>query len=253
MRRLAVALGLTAALAAPARATGPESEEILVFAAASLTESLREIGEAFTARTGHRAVFSFAGSNELARQIRAGAPADVFVSADLARMEALVRAGLVREADRIDLLSNRLVVVAPSASSLELRRVGDLAGVRRLALADPEAVPAGVYARAWLTRRGLWERVREQVVPALDVRAALAAVESEAADAGIVYRTDAAASRRVRVVLEVPAGEGPRIVYPAAVLARSAKGAARAFLDELRSHAARAVFARRGFDVLEGR
>ena len=257
------AFGLTAALtiAALAAATagetpgpaGPPRPELLVFAAASLTDALGEIGAGYEARTGARVLFSFAGSNALARQIRAGAPADVFVSANLARMDELERAGLVRPADRVSLLSNRLAVVVANTSDLVVTRPRDLERARRLALGDPEAVPAGIYARRWLEGRGLWERLRERVVPTLDVRAALAAVESGAAEAGIVYRSDVAISRRVRVAFEVPADEGPRIVYPAAVLASSKVPAARAFLEHLRSPDARAIFTRLGFEPLEER
>jgi molybdate transport system substrate-binding protein len=224
-----------------------------VFAAASLADALREIGTAFEAQTGHRVVLSLGGSNDLARQIRAGAPAEVFVSASVERMDEVERAGLVRAGDRVDLLSNRLVVVVPATTPTVPVRAEDLVGVRRLALGDPEAVPAGIYARQWLEKRGLWQRLRDRVVPTLDVRAALAAVESGNADAGIVYRTDAAISRRVRVAFEVPAGEAPRIVYPAALLTASRGASARAFFEHLRSPAARAVFGRLGFEVLAGR
>ncbi len=224
-----------------------------MFAAASLADALREIGKRFEARTGNRVVLSFGGSNDLARQIRAGAPAEVFVSASAERMDEVQAAGLVRPGDRVDLLSNRLVVIVPSGSTLSLAEPEDLAGVRRLALADPQAVPAGIYARQWLEQRALWPRVRDRVVPTLDVRAALAAVESANADAGIVYRTDAAISKRVRVAFEVPKGEAPRIVYPAALLATAKGTAARAFFDDLRSPEARAVFARLGFEYLPGR
>jgi molybdate transport system substrate-binding protein len=198
-------------------------------------------------------VLSFGGSNDLARQIRAGAPAEVFVSASAERMDEVQGAGFVRPADRVDLLSNRLVVVVPAAAATALASASDLLTVRRLALGDPEAVPAGIYARQWLEKSRLWERVRERVVPALDVRAALAAVESGNADAGIVYRTDAAISKRVRVALQVPEGEAPRIVYPAALLATANGPAPRAFFEHLRSAEARAVFERLGFEVLPRR
>jgi len=168
-------------------------------------------------------------------------------------MDEVERAGLVRTADRVDLLSNRLVVVVPAAAATVLATAEDLVGVRRLALGDPQAVPAGIYARRWLEKRGLWERLRDRVVPTLDVRAALGAVESGNADAGIVYRTDATISKRVRVALEVPAAEAPRIVYPAALLATSRGPAARAFYEHLRSPAAREVFGRLGFEFLPGR
>lgn len=243
---------LVVSLAAAPRIAGT-ADEVVVFAAASLTDALAEIGRDFEARTGARLVMSFAGSNDLARQIRAGAPADVFVSASVARMDEVERAGLVRAEDRVDLLSNRLVVVVPSGSALALREPGDLVRARRLALGDPEAVPAGIYAREWLERRGLWARLRERVVPTLDVRAVLFAVESRAVDAGIVYRTDVALSKRVRVVFEVPVGEAPRVVYVAGLLASSRSKAARGFFEDLRSPGARAVFERLGFDVLAGR
>ncbi len=172
------------------------------------------------------------------------------MSASAERMDEVQAAGFVRPGDRVDLLSNRLVVVVPPESKTSLATAEDLAGVRRLALGDPEAVPAGIYARLWLEKRGLWERVRDRVVPTLDVRAALAAVESGNADAGIVYKTDAAISKRVRVAMEVPEVEAPRIDYPAALLATARGGAARAFFEHLRSPEARAVFERLGFEFL---
>jgi molybdate transport system substrate-binding protein len=255
-RGLATGLTLVALALSPPEgnpAAARPRPEILVFAAASLTDALGEIGAGFEARTGARVLFSFAGSNALARQIQAGAPADVFVSANLDRMDELERAGLVHPIDRVSLLSNRLAVVVAAASGLVIGAPADLGRARRLALGDPEAVPAGIYARLWLEGLGLWEALRERMVPTLDVRAALAAVESGAADAGVVYRTDAALSSRVRVAFEVPAAEAPRIVYPAAILASSTAPEARAFLDHLRSSPARAVFTRLGFEPLAGR
>jgi molybdate transport system substrate-binding protein len=249
-----LALGtLVAATADPPPAAADRRPELLVFAAASLTDALGEIGAAFEARTGVRVIYSFGGSNALARQIQAGAPADVFVSANLERMDELERAGLVRPADRVSLLSNRLAIVVASSSELVVQLPRDLARARRLALGDPEAVPAGVYARRWLDGLGLWVRLSDRVVPTLDVRAALAAVESGAAEVGIVYRTDAALSRRVRVAFEVPAAEAPRILYPAAVLLSSTAPEGRAFLDHLRSPRSRAVFTRLGFEPIERR
>jgi molybdate transport system substrate-binding protein len=141
------------------------------------------------------------------------------------------------------------VVVVPAASPLRLRSAADLVSLPRLALADPASVPAGAYARQWLERAGVWDAVRERVVPALDVRAALAAVESGNAPAGVVYATDAAVSRGARVALEVPAAESPRIVYVAALLAGAGE-AARAFFARLRSPEAAATFRRFGFEVL---
>ncbi len=223
-----------------------------MFAAASLADALAEVGIAWAAVSLSRPVFNFGASSDLARQIRAGAPADVFLSADRAQMDALEREGLVRAADRHDLLSNTLVVVVPSSSPARITGPRDLLAFATIALADPQAVPAGVYARAWLEGLGVWDELARRVVPTLHVRAALAAVESENAEAGIVYRTDAALSKRVRVVLEVPRQEGPPIVYPVAPLATSGKPAAVAFVAYLRSAAARAVFTRHGFLVLGG-
>ncbi len=177
-------------------ARGPETGGLLVFAAASLTESMQELGKQFEKQAGTKVEFSFGGSNDLARQIQAGAPADVFFSADAARMDQVEKAGLVKAADRVDLLSNVLVVVVPSSSTASVKTPQDLVALPKIALADPAAVPAGVYAKQWLEGLGLWAQIQPKVVPTLDVRAALAAVESEGAPAGIVYRTDAAIAKK---------------------------------------------------------
>lgn len=235
---------LLALIAAPSRA-----EEVLVFAAASLTESLQEIGKACEARTGAAVRFSFGASSDFARQIQAGAPADVFFSADTAKMDALEKAGLVRHADRREFLSNQLVVVVPGSSSLRVAGAEDLAKLPRLALADPEAVPAGIYARRWLEAEGVWIGLKPKVIPTLDVRATLAAVESGSVEAGLVYRTDAAMSNRVRVVFVVT--NGPAITYSVAKLVRSKSSAAQRFVDYAAGEQGRAVFERRGFTVLK--
>jgi molybdate transport system substrate-binding protein len=232
-------------LAAPAAA-----EELDVYAAASLTEVLAELGQTFERSTGHKVVFNLGASSDLARQIRAGAPADVFFSADKAQMDGLERAGLVRAQDRVDVLSNVLVAVVPIASTVTLKGSSDLPALSRLALADPEAVPAGVYARTWLESIGLWAKLKDKVVPTLNVRAALAAVESENADAGIVYRTDAAVSKRVRVAFEMPKEQAPTIVYPLAPMAGTKKLATAELIRLLSSPIAREVYRRHGFVVL---
>ena len=221
------------------------SEEILVFAAASLTESLQELGRSFEQSTGNSVRFSFGASSDLARQIRAGAPADVFFSADTARMDELERKGRVSRGARREFLSNSLVVIVPAGSSFRIREPRDLLSLPRIALADPDAVPAGIYAKKWLEAEGLWEKLSAQVVPTLDVRAALAAVEIEAAPAGIVYKTDARVSKRVRMVYEV-AGK-PEIVYSLARISDSRKKAAADFVRFLESREAAAVFKRYGF------
>jgi molybdate transport system substrate-binding protein len=226
------------------------AEEVVVYAAASLTECLKEVAQGFEKSTGHTVVFNLGGSNDLARQIKAGAPADVFFSADKAQMDGLEAAGLVRAVDRVDVLSNVLVVVVPATSAARLNGASDLASVGRLALADPQAVPAGVYARTWLESARFWDQVKDKIIPTLNVRAALSAVESENADAGIVYRTDAATSKRVKVAFEVPREQGPAVVYPMAPLKGSTKAATAALTRYLTSAAARAVYARYGFVVL---
>jgi molybdate transport system substrate-binding protein len=247
--RSAVRSGLTALAVALLAATAV-ADEIDVYAAASLTDAVTEVARTFEKETGHEVVFNFGGSNDLARQIKAGAPTDVFFSADEAQMDGLQAAGLVRARDRIDVLSNVLVVVVPAASTARIQAPRDLLGLRRLALADPEAVPAGVYARTWLQSVGLWDRLQDKVVPVLDVRAALAAVEAENADAGIVYRTDAAISKRVKVAFEVPREQGPPIVYPLAPLASSKKPATADLVRRLTSERAREVYRRFGFLTL---
>jgi molybdate transport system substrate-binding protein len=237
------------ALAAAFAGTG-HADEVSVYAAASLTDALTELAQSFAAETGHKLVFNFGGSNDLARQIKAGAPADVFFSADKAQMDGLQAAGLVRVEDRIDVLSNVLVVVVPVRSLTTIAKAQDLASLGRVALADPEAVPAGVYARRWLESVGLWFALRDKVVPTLNVRAALAAVEGENVDAGIVYRTDAALSRRVRVAFEVPREQAPPIVYPLAPVTTSKSRATAEAVRYLTSERARAVYRRFGFLVV---
>ena len=223
---------------------------VRVFAAASLTDSLGEIIDLFEAsHEGVRVVPQFGASNDLARQILVGAPAHLFFSADERQMDRAMTGGSIEEGSRRDLLSNHLVVVEGRAAGEPIRSPRDLERGGRIALADPEAVPAGVYARQYLEKLGLWDRVRARVVPTLDVRAALAAVASGNVDAGFVYRTDAILEPRVRVAFEVPRDEGPRIVYPLA-LVRGANEGARALFRFLVSQEATEVFERYGFVVL---
>ena len=243
--RIAV-LGL--ALVLPSRAV---AAELVVFAAASVTDALKEIGARYEASSADRLVFNFGASSDLARQIKAGAPADVFFSADVAQMDGLEKDGLVRRGDRVDVLSNKLVAIVPPDSKLTIYAARDLLAVRHLALANPDSVPAGVYARKYLESIGLWEELRDKVVPTLDVRACLAAVEAGHADAGMVYRTDATISKRVRVAFEVPREKGSPIVYPLAPIARSKNAeAAAAFVRLLVGPEAIAAYKRLGFIVL---
>ena len=236
----------------PAVGTGSR-EGVTVFAAASLADAVEEIGRAYEKDSGTRVVLNVGASSDLARQILAGAGADLFFSADRAQMDVVEKAGLVRGSDRVELLSNVLVVVVPADAPTRVGSPADLALLRRIALADPEAVPAGVYARRYLESIGLWSALKGRVIPTLNVRAALAAVESGNADAGLVYRTDAALSRRVRVAFTVTAEQGPRIVYVLAPLADSRKPAALELVRRLAGPAARTIFERYGFQVLAPR
>ena len=225
---------------------------INVFAAASLSEVLKEIASAYERQTGDKVVFNFGASSTLARQIEEGAPADIFFSADEAKMNALDAKGLIVKDTRKSRLSNSLVVVIAADSPLPIHSASDLAkaDVRRIALADPKTVPAGIYAREYLEQAKLWSAVEKKVVPVDNVRAALSAVESGNVDAGIVYRTDARISKKVKVAYEVPAREGPAISYPMAVLKVTEKAAvARRFLDYLESDQAGRVFEKAGFIV----
>ncbi|MFP5246943.1 MAG: molybdate ABC transporter substrate-binding protein [Thermoanaerobaculia bacterium] len=214
--------------------------EIRVFAAASLTDALREIGTAYERHSGDRVTFNFAASSTLARQLEEGAPADLFLSADEEKMDRLARRGLIVGTTRVSILSNTLVIVGTR----------NLLQARTIALAEPSRVPAGIYARQYLQKEGLWERVARKVVPTENVRGALAAVEAGNADAAIVYRTDALRSRRARIAYEVPRERGPHISYPFAMLRDAPQpAAAQRFLAYLRSKAALDVFARHGFLV----
>lgn len=250
MSSIAVLHLVRTALALLPLVASASADELNLFAASSLTEVVREVAVGFEKASGHKVVCNLGGSNDLARQIKAGAPADVFFSADAAQMDGLVAAGLVRAQDRVDVLSNALVVVVPTGSPKRISAASDLGAFRRLALADPEAVPAGVYARRWLESSGLWAAMKDRIVPALNVRAALAAVESGDVDAGIVYRTDAALSRKVAIAFVVPRDETPAIVYPLAPIAASKKSGTPDLVRALASASAREIYTRHGFVVL---
>ena len=240
---LALLLPLLAACGAPTGADAPGKGPV-VLAAASLQEALSEAADAW-AMEGHPApVLSFAGSSALARQIEQGAPADLFVSADEDWLDTLEQQALLRPGTRADLLGNTLVLVAPKGSTA--RGLADL-GDGRLALADPDAVPAGKYAKAALEHLGQWQGVADRIAPAENVRAALALVERGEAPLGVVYATDAMASGKVRVVLTFPADSHPPILYPIAILAASSHPDAAGLRAFLASPEAQAIFARHGF------
>lgn len=224
--------------------------EVRVLAAASLSDVLREIAPLHARASGDTLVFTFGGSGALARQIAEGAPADVIVSADELRVDQLAAAGLLLAGTRRILAANTLVLVVAAEDGVTLKTLADLGGsaVRRLAIGEPATVPAGTYAKAHLEGLGLWAAVQPKTVPLDNVRAVLAAVEAGNADAGFVYRTDALISRNVRIAVEVPRSEEPRIAYPAAVVKDSkSPAAARALLVFLAGPEAQAVFAKHGF------
>jgi molybdate transport system substrate-binding protein len=223
--------------------------DLKVFAAASLTDVLQELAPAYEAQSHDKLIFNFAGSSALSRQIREGAPADLFLSADEIQMDLLAKAALIDPSTRLDLLSNLLVIVVPLDGPSGLTP-GDLGNpsIRRIALADPKSVPAGVYAREYLTKLGIWKEIEPKVVPTENVRAALAAVESGNVEAGIVYKTDASLSQKVKTAYEVPRGEGPKITYPAALITSSPNAAAaKKFLLYLQSPQVSAIVRKYGF------
>jgi molybdate transport system substrate-binding protein len=244
---LAAALALAACL--PLKADVPG---LSVFAAASLSESLQDIASLWSKAGNAPVSYNFHASGSLARQILEGAPADVFVTADEASMDQLQSAGLLEPGSRVSLLSNALVVVVRVDSPMEVSSAADLMGLSRLAIGDPSAVPVGTYAKAWLAKLGLWDKAIDKAVPCDNVRAVLAAVESGNVDAGIVYRTDALISKKVKVAFEVPPEQAPKISYPLAVLKSAAdKQEALRFDKFLQGPEAAKVFKARGFILMK--
>ena len=229
-----------------------ERPPLTIFAAASLTDALQAVGKAYTTRTGVPVRFSFAASNLLARQIEAGARADVFVSADRQWMDHVARAGLLVAGSRRDVLRGRLVLIAPTDSRTTLRIAPNfplaqaLGPNGRLAVGDPAYVPAGLYAKAALTQLGVWPAVQGKLAPADNVRVALSYVARHAAPLGIVYETDARAERGVKIIGIFPEASHPPIDYPAAIV-RGASPAARGFAAYLNGSEAKAIFRRFGF------
>lgn len=231
-------------------ASDAEPPTLLVSAAASLSEAVGAVADRYEEEHGIRILLNVAGSQMLASQIIEGAPVDVFISADVLQMERAAAAGRIDPARRVDLLSNQLVVVVPSDRTGIVEEPHDLVdpSIERVALGDPEAVPAGVYARQYLESLGLWDALAGRIVPASSVRAALRAVEAGTVEAGIVYRTDVRASGGAVIAFEVPPEDGPSIVYPAAVAVDAPDPAAAArFLAYLQSASARRQFATAGF------
>lgn len=251
LRRRSVLVGLLAGVLALAGACGRDDAarpRLVVFAAASLTDVLPEVAEAWKAEGGLDVAFAFGATSRLVPQILEGAPADVLISADEAWMDKLAAGGRADRASRVVLARNELVFVVPVGAATPPSGPRELPGpLGKIALAG-EHVPAGTYAKASLKHAGVWAAVAPRVVRADDVRIALRWVASGDADGGVVYRTDAAADPKVTVAFAFPADSHPPIVYPAAVVAGSPRAAdAARFLAFCRGPKALAAFARRGF------
>jgi molybdate transport system substrate-binding protein len=255
MRWLKCALG-SFVLATYLAAASPVAiaADVTVFAAASLKEAMDTQAKQFEASTGNKVIVSYGASNTLAKQIEAGAPADIFISADLEWMDYLDQRHLIAPNARFDLLHNTLVLIAPSSSNSSLKIGPDFAlaaalGTEKLAMANPDSVPAGKYGKSALEKLGVWASVEKQVARAENVRAALALVSRGEARFGIVYKTDALADKGVKIVDTFPPDSHPPIIYPAAVLVSSKSTAARPLLDYLRSTQARSVWESYGFGL----
>ena len=237
------------------RDSGARSQAPVVLAAASLQESLEAVASAWVAKGHPQPTLSFAASSALARQVEAGAPADIFISADEEWMDTLEGKGLIRKNSRATVLGNRLVLIAPSSSDLALEvepgfALGRALGTGRLAMADPSAVPAGRYGKQALEKLRVWQNVSDRVAAGDSVRAALKLVARGEAPLGIVYATDAAAEPKVRVVATFPEGSHLPVRYPVAMLNASQSNEAEALRAFLMSEEAQAIFRRFGFTPL---
>lgn len=247
--------GATAALVLSFAALSARADEVSVFAAASLTNAINAVGEAFTAKTGHTIKPSYAASSALARQIEQGAPAQVFASADLKWMDYLTEKKLVSNDARFNLLGNTLVLIAPldsKVTSLELTAKTDIAaliGAERIATGNPDSVPVGTYFKAAMESSGQWAAVAPKVASADSVRAALTFVERGEVPYGVVYGTDAAVSKKVKVVGTFPDTMYGQIVYPFAQISGQETPASKALLDFVQSNEAKGIFAKFGFKV----
>jgi molybdate transport system substrate-binding protein len=237
---------------APARA---QTQDILVFGAASLKNALDDANARYQRKTGGKVVVSYGASPTLAKQIESGAPADIFISADLDWMDYVAQRKLIKPETRANLLGNKLVLIAPADSNAVLTvgpnfPLAQALGGGRLAMADPASVPAGKYGKASLEALGVWASVSGKIAPAQDARTALAYVSRGEAPLGIVYQTDAAADKRVKIVGAFPDSTHPPIIYPIAVTAVSSNPGVGAYIGFLKSSEARSAFENQGFVVL---
>src|SRR5262245_17973296 len=231
-------------------------EQITVFAAASLKNALDDTNAAFTKATGIKVTASYAASSALAKQIEQSAPADVFISADLQWMDYLAERKLIKPDTRVNLLGNKLVLIAPTDSKLATMTIGQgfdiakLAGDGRIAVADVKSVPAGLYAKAALEKLGAWQAAEPKLAQAENVRATLAFVARGEAPIGIVYETDAKIEPKVKIIGTFPDGSYPPVTYPVAATTESKKAGAAQYLQFLRTPAAKAIFEKYGFNFL---
>ena len=257
--RLFAILSLFAAIAGapqPAGAQGTRQDTLIVFAAASLKNALDDTNAAFTKATGVKVTASYAASSALAKQIEQGAPADVFVSADLKWMDYVAEHRLIKPDTRLNLLGNRLVLIAPKDSKLDAVAIGKgfdlakLAGDGRIAVADVKAVPAGLYAKAALESLGAWKAAEPKLAMAENVRATLAFVARDETPVGIVYETDAKIEPKVKIVGAFPDGSYPPVTYPVAETFASNNPAVTRYLNFLRGGTAKAIFEKYGFSFL---
>jgi molybdate transport system substrate-binding protein len=240
----------------PGRLVSAQNRDVLVFAAASLKDALDDIQAQYQRETGRHVSISLAASSTLAKQIENGAPADIFISADLDWMDYLAKRNVIKPGTRRNLLGNRLVLVAPKegAAPVKIQAGFPLAKMLaggKLAMGDTAAVPAGKYGKAALEKLGVWPSVAGQIVQAESVRAALALVARNEAPLGIVYQTDAAAEPKVKVVGIFPEDTHPPIIYPIAIIVGSNNPDAAAFLSYIESPKARPLFEKQGFTVLK--
>lgn len=230
------------------------AQNLTVFAAASLKEALDEAGQQFQRANGQKVVVSYAASSALAKQIENGAPADIFISADLDWMDYVDQRKLVKAGTRVNLLRNRLVLIAPADGKalVEIKAgfpLAKLLGDGKMSMADPDSVPAGKYGKAALEKLGVWSSVEGKVARGDNVRTALNFVARGEAPLGIVYETDAFAEKKVRIAARFPPEVYPPIIYPVAVAASSKHAAAPVFVNYLKSAEARAIFEKYGFSV----
>jgi molybdate transport system substrate-binding protein len=233
-----------------------QGRDLLVFAAASLKNALDDADAQYLQDAGHKVAVSYGASSTLAKQIENGAPADVFISADLDWMDYASAHKLIKPETRFNLLGNKLVLIAPADSQIDLIiapnfPLAQALGSGRLAMADPAAVPAGKYGKAALEALGVWPSVASKVAPAQDVRATLILVSRGEAPLGIVYQTDAAADKGVKIIGAFPESTHPPIIYPIAVTTASTNPGAAAYVGFLKSPAAKSAFEKQGFVTLQ--